>query len=158
MSSHIDSVLNDLAIENPNVGWEWIKFQIRGFCISYTIPRNRERKKLTKQLEERLATLAHDYNLVGSPDIVMEVTSIKRELSEINQNKANEAIMRSRANWSLLGEWPTSYFLGLEKRSAKDKTITALRDNDGNIVTSNKDILTIQKAFYETFTKKTWNL
>lgn len=57
--------------------------------------------------------------------------------------------MRSRAYWSLLGERATSYFLDLEKRSAKDKTISALKDKDGNLVTSNKDILAMQREFFE---------
>lgn len=148
MSSHISSTIDDCTIANPNVTWEWIKYKIRAFCISYSIKRNRDRKKLTKQLEDRLATLAHEHDLVGSPDIVLEVQSIKRELSEIYQAKANEAILRSRANWSLMGERPTSYFLSLEKRSAKDKTISALRNKNGNLVTSNKEILATQKEFF----------
>lgn len=154
MSAHIRSIINDNLIENPNVAWEWIKFQIRTFCISFTIKRNRERRKTTKLLEDRLATLAHDHDMVGSPNIVSEVNSIKRELSEIYSIKANEAIMRSRANWSLLGEQPTSYFLGLEKRSVKDKTISALKDRDGNLVSSNKNILATQKEFFESIYKE----
>lgn len=104
---------------------------------------------MTKQLEDRLSTLAHDHDLVGSPDIVSEVHSIKRELSEIYLAKANETILRSRANWSLFGERLTSNFLALEKRSAKDKTISALRDKHGNIVTTSKDILAVQKEFFQ---------
>lgn len=57
--------------------------------------------------------------------------------------------MRSKANWSLLGEKPTSYLLGLEKRMAKNKTITALTDNEGKLVTSNKEILALEKQFFE---------
>lgn len=90
-----------------------------------------------------------DHDVVGSPDIVFEVNSIKRELSEIYLTRVNEAILRSRANWSLLGEQPASYFLALEKRCAKEKTISALKDKDGKIVTSNKDILATQKEFFE---------
>lgn len=146
--------MNESSFENPNVAWEWIKFQVRSFSIKYSITKNRERNKFTKQLEDRLALLAHDHDMTGSPDIVEEVSSIKRELSEIYLTRANEAIMRSRSNWSLLGERPTSYFLGLEKRLAKDKTITALRNKDGNIVTSNKDILATEKEFFENIYKE----
>lgn len=63
-----------------------------------------------KQLEDRPAALAHDHDLIVSPDIVSEVNSIERELAEIYVTRANEAILRSRANWSLHGERPTSYF------------------------------------------------
>lgn len=73
MSSLIVSTINESSFQNPNTTWAWIKFQIRKFCVSYSITKNREKRKFTKQLKERLAVLAHDHNLIGSPDVVLEV-------------------------------------------------------------------------------------
>lgn len=42
----------------------------------------------------------------------------------------------------------------LEKRSAKDKAISALKDKDGNLVTSNKDILATQNEFFTNIYKE----
>lgn len=48
----------------------------------------------------------------------------------------------------MAGEKPTTYFLGLEKRRSKDMTVTALRVNNGRILTSNRDILERQRSFF----------
>lgn len=84
-----------------------------------------------------------------SEDITCEYQSVKRELAEIKQHQANAAIFRTRANWALAGEKPTAYFLGLEKRKSKAKTISTLKDNHGRHLTNYKDILDYGKNFFK---------
>lgn len=84
MENQILETLNtNEDFDNPMSLWEWIKYRIRQFCIQYSIKSNRGKRAHTKTLEDRLATLPHDHNLTGSPDIILEVASIKRELAEI---------------------------------------------------------------------------
>lgn len=136
-------------IDNPNIKWEWVKHKIREFTIKFTIKRNRERKHLTKNLQERLESLAQDFDLVGSPDVISEVVSIKRELREIAESKANAAIFRSKGRWSMLGEKPSAYFLGLKKHMVRGKTMMSLRNERGQVVSNNKDILALQKQYFD---------
>lgn len=54
MEHHLLSI-GEEGLDNPSIHWEWIKYNIRSFCIKYTIERNRERNRLTRELEDRLA-------------------------------------------------------------------------------------------------------
>lgn len=149
MTDHILTEIQNEILTNPNLQWEWMKYKIRAFCIDYSINRNRRRKQQVKDLENRLNTLAEDHDLIGSPDIIEEVKSIKRELGDIQQTKASAAMFRAKTRWALLGEKPTAYFLGLEKRNMKNNTITSLLDSVGHTVTDNKTILQMEKEYFE---------
>lgn len=63
--------------------------------------------------------------------------------------KASWAIARSKANWALLGERPSKYFLNLEKIRAESKTITHLINDQGLTISKPKDILAEQIRFYD---------
>lgn len=93
---------------DPNTHWEWIKFKIREFSISYVTNHNRQRKKHTAEQEKCLQFLAENHDLSDSPDVVLETESIKRELSEIQQAKATRAIFKAKAKWMCLGEKPSA--------------------------------------------------
>lgn len=140
------ALLEDM--ENPNSKWEWTKYKIRQFSIEYLLKKKREQKKLIAKLEKRLQFLAENNDLSDSPNVVTEVRSIKRELSEILQEKANKAIFKAKAHWTQLGEKPSSYFLGPEKRKSKEKSITALKDDTGTILTDRSEILAYQKKYF----------
>lgn len=109
LTDHINEVAQE-DIDDPSVLWDWIKYKIRAFCIQYTIKKNRDTRRLVTQLEDRLKFLAEEYDLVGSEDVIAEVNSIKRELSEIAKQKATASMFRSKARWAMLGEKPTAYF------------------------------------------------
>lgn len=147
MTTHIQGALEE-DLSNPNALWEWIKFKIRSFSIKYTIESNRERRKTISAMEDRLNFLATEHDLTSDSDIVSEVQSLKRELGEIYKSKATAAAFRSKVNWSMHGECPSAYYLGLEKRAAKNKTISSLRSESGVLVTSNAEILKIEKEYF----------
>lgn len=79
----------------------------------------------------------------------MEVASIKRELAEIKIQRTNQIIFRSKARWAMVGEKPTAYFLGLEKRQQKTKVISAIKDDQGRIHNNPKEILLAEKSYFE---------
>lgn len=99
----IRTTIEEALEVDPNLAWEWTKHKIREHCISYTIKRNRESRALISTLTKRLESLAQDHDLSDSPEVVQEVASIKRELAEIQQHKANKAIFRAKVQWTLLG-------------------------------------------------------
>lgn len=92
--------------------------------------------------------LAEQHDLSDSLDTVNEVNSIKRELKEIQMERANKTIFKAKAHWTQLGEKPSAYFLGLEKRKSKNKSITALKDDNGHALTDRKDILSYEKKYF----------
>lgn len=135
-------------LENPNTAWEWTKYKVREFCISYVVKRNREQKAMVSTLEKRLQYLLDSHNLSDSSDVVAEVQSIRRELAEILQEKANKTIFKAKAHWTQLGEKPSSYFLGLEKRVSKNKCITSMKNGEGHILTNPSDILAYERQYF----------
>lgn len=148
MRQHILENLEE-DLHDPNLKWEWIKYKIRSFAISYGITKARQERQHVTSLEKRLTTLAETHDLTATPDIAHEAQSIKRELAEIQQHQANKAIFKTKANWTQMGEKPTAYFLGLEKRRGKNKTITSLQDENGIILTNNKDILEYEQRYFK---------
>lgn len=148
MTQHIETVKQE-DFSNPNTRWEWIKYKIRSFCIEYKTNKNRQQKKLVKDLQDRLQFLAEKHDLGGSQEVIDEVQSIKRELKDISQIQANRAIFRAKARWAMDGEKPSSYFLGLEKRRSKDMSITTLKDESGRLLTSNQDILRREQEYFK---------
>lgn len=148
MTAHIqEAQLEDLP--NPNLQWEWLKYKMRLFSIQFSITKSRKRKQLVRDLEERLMELAEKHDMVDSQDVIEETKSIKRELGEIAQTKASAAAFRAKAKWALHGEKPSAYFLGLEKRQSRNNAVTSLLDSQGHTITDNKDILEMERVYFE---------
>ena len=74
----------------------------------------------------------------------------KTRLQEIRANTIDGVIIRSRCRYEDLGEKPSSYFFGLEKRNYTNKVITKIIENDGHECTTTNEILNSQKTYYKT--------
>lgn len=135
-------------MSDPNKYWEWIKYNIRTFTISFSIRKAREENRLFNSLQTRFKTLSEQYDTSPTTTVYDVLQSVKRELGEIEMHKANRTIFRTKARWAQLGEKPTAYFLGLEKRRSKGNTITSIKDDSGNILTSNSDILEQERHYF----------
>ena len=72
----------------------------------------------------------------------------KKELESIIEYKTKGAIIRSRARWYNEGEKNSKYFLNLENRHCKRKTITQIKGNNGSFLTNDSDILEECNTFY----------
>ena len=57
--------------------------------------------------------------------------------------------VRARACWVEEGETSSAFFLRLEKKRATDRSVVALRTNDGSIVSHNDDLCRVFSSFYE---------
>lgn len=101
-------------LENPQSIWEWLKFQIQTFTRNYTRNHHSEQKQHIANLNQELKEL---YNTMDEEhvDKSTEITSVRRELREIEAANARKIIFRSKGNWALYGERPSKYFLNLEK-------------------------------------------
>ena len=56
-------------------------------------------------------------------------------------------MIRSRAQWLSEGEKPSKYFCSLEKFYYTKKTVKRVVDDDGNVITSQKEILNKLKKY-----------
>ena len=88
---------------------------------------------LERQLEKDLG-----YNKAA---LVDQLKLKNKESESIIEYKTKGAIIRSKVIWYNEGEKNSKYFLNLEKRHCKRKTITEIKGNNGSYLTNDSDIL-----------------
>ena len=71
------------------------------------------------------------------------------EIARMDIEVARGAQVRARARWMKEGETSLAFFLRLEKKRAADRSVAALRTNDGSIVSHNDDLCRVFSSFYE---------
>lgn len=89
---------------------------------------------------------------IVTPHIILlqkEFFALKKGLENIFEYRTKGAIIRSKSQWYNEGEKNSGYFLNLEKRHCKQGTISQLKINDTDFVTTDRDILSECTAFYK---------
>ena len=124
--------------------WDYIKEQIKLFCIGYSKSRNRNRFGEIKNLKKEFNNL--DLCSVSNLHILNE---FKTKYKEIETNILKGTIIRSKTKIIEENESPSNYFFQKEASKAKKKIIKSIFHNDHTYNTS-KDILTCFRSFYET--------
>ena len=134
---------------NPTIFLDFFKCQIRSLSIEYSIYKSRQNKVKENDLIKRIDHLENSYASNLTPSLKNELIQCRSDLEAIYDKRAEGIIVRSRANWVENGEKNTQYFINLEKRNQRQKTITKLQTDSGNIITNNKDILLAEKKYFE---------
>ena len=83
----------------------------------------------------------------GNVDLVEKLNDLKNELVKIIELRTKGAILRSKIRWYNEGEMNTKYFLNIEKGHCKERTISQLKQNANNFVTSDQKILAECQSF-----------
>lgn len=135
-------------LTSPTSIWEWLKHEIKSFVRSFSKARKQEEIHHVRELEKDLAVLIKRGDN-GEEDLSFPIDSMVKDLREIEERKSRTSIFRSRANWTLYGDKPSKYFLGLEKRRAKESTIASLLTPEGVELNNHKDILREGRRFYQ---------
>ena len=148
-----DEYKSDTTV-NPALLWEMIKLNVREKSIYYATSKKAETKKKEVELEKKIAMLQkqidNSNNNNNNPEHVKDkMKALKDEWEQIIEHRTRGAIIRSKTRWYNEGEKNTKYFLTLEKRHFKQGTISQLKTNDNDFITTDKDILTECKSFYE---------
>lgn len=134
-------------LTNPNSIWEWLKYEIQTFTNKFTSRLHSEEKQHISDLNKELSKLYSEVDNSGE-DKTFEIDSARRELREIEEAKARKIILRAKCNWTLFGERPSKYFLNLEKRKTKKKTLHSILAADGSILSKPEDILNEGRNYY----------
>lgn len=147
MNTFLENWVPPPELASPHSVWEWLKHEIQTFTNKFTRKIYSQEKQHIADLNRELKKLYSDMD-EGEEDRSMDVDSVRRELREIEESRARKIIFRAKCNWSLAGERPTKYFLNLEKRRTKEKTLHALIAENGTILTRPEDILNEGKSYY----------
>lgn len=151
MADFLEAWESPPELSDARVKWEWLKFKIKDFVIGYQSKKKSLQAQTIKDLRKELQTLCarQDSEEDDQESTLMEIASVKRELKEVEEEKANKAMFRSKCKWARLGEKPTGYFLRLEKQRSKEKTLSNVIREDGQTISNPKDIMEECKLFYQ---------
>ena len=127
--------------------WEEGKSLIKGitikFCCDRSRARSRNRDLLVRLIEHLKAKVDN-----GSFSCVGPYHSAMAELANLDLIAARGAQVRSRARWIEDGETSSAYFFRLEKKCGADRWISAIKLEDGTIVSSPADLCAAFADFY----------
>ena len=130
MNSKIEDYFYEtMEISNPVIRWDFLKFKMRQFCMSYSKQKSRERKQKRMSLESKLKKLENNITVTSTDFELKEYNSVKQELEQIYNDITKGIILRTRTDWYEEGEKSTKYFLDLEKRSKSKPHIRKLTDS-----------------------------
>ncbi len=124
--------------------WEYIKYKVRDFTISYTKNKAKLKREREQMLEHKLKLLEQNLQ-----DDFVEYENVKSELEALLTEKAKGCIIRAKVRWHDEGETNSRYFFGLEKRNNDNKCVKKLQLEDGSIITKQEDILKTERDYYK---------
>ena len=153
LKQHIQNIESDNELSNdPQIKWEFLKYQIRKFTIRFSKTRAKEERKQRDELETTLKSLEKNLS-TGENQCLYD--KCKRDLEEIYDNIAEGTRIRSRCHWYEEGEKSSKFFLNIEKFNGTQSQICKIIVNDQEIVGIrikwNKNFLRI--SFYEGVTQ-----
>lgn len=131
--------------------WEMIKLQIRDTSIKYSKAKIKKMKTKEADIENDISALERQLEscINNNKEALAEQLRVKkRELENIIEYKTKGAIIRSKVRWYNEGEKNNKYFLNLENRHCKKKTIMQIKAKDGANLTNDSDILRECNSFY----------
>uniref|UniRef100_A0A3Q3ASU9 Reverse transcriptase domain-containing protein n=1 Tax=Kryptolebias marmoratus TaxID=37003 RepID=A0A3Q3ASU9_KRYMA len=124
----VNKILLDDSIITYTKKWEYLKYKIRAYSISFS-----KNLKRNQDLEE--IKLVKELNLLCVKQILTDtdknnLLTLQAKLDSIYERKAQGAFVRSRAKWTEEGEKNSSYFCRLEKRRQVKNHIQSLIINN----------------------------
>lgn len=128
--------------------WDKGKSIIKGLTIRYCCVRSSQRSQ-HRGLLSRLADHLKWRVDAGFISCLGPYRSTLAEIARMDIEVARGAQVRARARWVEEGETSSAFFLRLEKKRAADRSVAALRTNDGSIVSHNDDLCRVFSSFYE---------
>ena len=97
-----------------------------------------------KKLQEEIDSV-HENDTIKKDSL----RDLSLQLENLRENKIKGSIIRSRANIVDNWEKPSKSFLNLEKRNHVNKNIPSLKNNNDIEITDSKEILKLQRQFYQ---------
>ena len=143
---------------NDQLFLETLLLMIRGgSTIKHSSQRKKQRQEEEAKLEQDIKLIEDEVNanfLNMSENVLDELENKKSLLNEIQKEKIEGVMLRSRTRYEDLGEKPTRYFFNLEKRNFASKVIHKLVNEEGKEVTETADVLKCQTNFYKNLYKE----
>ena len=107
---------------NKSEIWEAIKASCAEFSKQYSKKKSNKKKQLLLNLYDLQTTLKHE-NLNAEANVNCDVMSeISEKITELENEKVQGAMFRSRCTWERYGERNSKYYFALERCNYNNKT------------------------------------
>lgn len=140
---------------DPHLAWENIKIEAKTCTQEYSRYKSMIKKKSYNEVIDELNKL--EERLTVEPDnreIAAQIFKLKNKIEIKMMEETKGAQIRAGIKWIEEGEKCNKFFLNLEKSRAHNNTIHRIKDTSGNIVTNEKQILSVMSTFYENLYKE----
>ena len=130
--------------------WEYVKFRCAEVARKYATKKANTKAELLKNLHQLKGIYEEQY-LQESRDkecIENSYEDIVAKIQQLEEERTQSVIFRSKANWAKDGEKNTKYFFALEKRNYSNKNMFSVFTENG-LCTDQQQILEEQKRFYQ---------
>ena len=127
--------------------WDEGKARIKGLTINYCKQRSQS-KRLERDILDRLATHLKVSVDAGRCSLLPIYYNTLDRIKHLDFEAARGAQVRARAKWVEEGESSTSYFLRLERKHSADRNVSALRAEDGSLVSDKNGLCDTFRSFY----------
>ena len=105
MNSKIEDYFHEtMEISNPVIRWDFLKFKMRQFCMSYSKQKSRERKQKRMSLESKLKRLENNITVTSTDLELKEYNSVNQELEQIYNYITEGIILKPPTDWYEEGE------------------------------------------------------
>ena len=155
-NDNLDNQQSEYGI-NSQLFLETLLLMIRGNTIKYSSFKKKQQHQQEIQLEQEIKIIEDEVNanfIDMSDEILDNLETKKTMLYDIQKDKIEGMMLRSRSRYEDLGEKPTQFVFNLEKRNYTSKVIHKLVNEDGEEFTKTPDILNCQTSFYKDLYKE----
>ena len=137
------------VFSDPRVWWDAGKLQLKEIAIAHSVKAANTRKRERAALDREFHNLQSraDPNNAAHCHRLLEIKDLLRAMDD----EATEGcILRSKEQWTELGEKPTRYFYQLENSHQTRHAIHEIRVDNNNTVKTSRGVLRECNAFYST--------
>ena len=127
--------------------WDKLKENCMLKAQEYSCKRAGDKRELLQNLY-KLSNVLTEESMHKEPNQEM-IKEINRKIDEIELERVQGCIFRSRCTWAKFGEKPTKYFFALEKCNYNSKTMFSVFDEKGKLCKDQRTILLEQWRFYD---------
>ena len=129
--------------------WEYMKRNCQISAQKYSKHRAANNKYNMENFRELQNILRNEQLRPNCPTQCQNtLDQLKNCIENLERERVEGAIFRSKCNWAKLGEKNNRYFFSLEKRNYVNKTMFTVFTSKGELCSEQKQILTEQKRFY----------
>ena len=135
-------MLDNDDIRDEQVRREYLKYEIRKFTICFSKNLNKELRKETQSLEEKVKRYESSVTTYHKD---LQYIEYKERLNTIHSKKVNGIKIRSKCDWYESEEKSTKFFLNLEKSRLSQGVVCSILKNKTEV----KNQLEINNELYK---------